>query len=123
MSHFRSLLVACLLAALTAGGVGGAFAANPFARSGFELEAGDIELMTAATQRLYLNEDTPVGTAESWNNPESGNSGSVTLILKHEYKGLPCRRLQHDIQLSTSADPYRFIVDRCKTADGSWKVL
>ena len=55
--------------------------------------------------------------------PESGNYGTVTLTRQHAYKGLPCRRWQHDIRIKTVGDPFRFIVDRCKVPDGSWKIL
>jgi len=96
---------------------------NPFTRSGFELSQEDIDLLKAAAAKLYIGETAPVGKAEAWSNEKTGNSGIVQLIGLFDYKGLPCRRLQHDITIKGVADPYRFIFDRCKTADGSWKQL
>lgn len=96
---------------------------NPFARGGFELTESDIALLKGAAKNLYLAEEVEIGTVETWNNPESGNYGTVTLTLKHAYKGLPCRRLQHDIQVKAVEDPFRYIIDRCKVSDGSWKIL
>ncbi len=98
-------------------------AINPFGRAGFELSESDVDLLKAAARKLYLTETVEVGAVETWNNPESGNYGTVTLTLKHAYKGLPCRRLQHDIQVKTVEDPFRYIIDRCKVPDGSWKIL
>ena len=111
------LFVALMLPAATAQAV------NPFGRSGFELTNGDITLITEAT-RPFLEDDTvPVGTVRSWSNPKSGNGGTATLVDRFEQKGMPCRRIQHDIKLKNVADPYRFIIDRCRIADGSWKML
>ena len=96
---------------------------NPFTRSGFELSQEDIDMLKAAAEKLYLGETAPVGKAEHWANVATGNSGTVQLIGLFDHQGLPCRRLQHDITIKNVADPYRFIVDRCKAADGSWKQL
>jgi len=100
-----------------------AFAANPFLRSSFELPPGDLEIVKSAAQNLYLDESKEVGAVETWRSDTTGNYGSVELILIHAHNGLPCRRLQHDIRLSGVANPYRFIIDRCKVEDGSWKFL
>lgn len=96
---------------------------NPFTRGGFELSQDDIDMLKAAAAKLYDGETAPVGKAEYWANQNSGNSGTVQLIGLFDHQGLPCRRLQHDITIKDVADPFRFIVDRCKTADGSWKQL
>ena len=112
---------ASVLAAVTVASLP-AHAANPFRGSGFELVESDRVLLEAAAQNLYLTDGVEVGAVEEWHSPETGNHGTVMLIHKHEYKGLPCRRLQHDIELKRVRDPYRFIVDRCKTADSEWKI-
>lgn len=96
---------------------------NPFQRSGFELTQQDIELLGAAAAKLYQGETAEVGTVETWSNETSGNTGAVQLLTIFEHKGLTCRRLQHDIQVSKVANTFRYIFDRCKTASGEWKVL
>ena len=123
MPSVRSTIIAMLAAVTFTLAVTPSYALNPFKRSNFQLEDGDIPLLEAAAQKLYLVEAVDVGAVESWNNAESGNYGTVTLIQKHAHQGLPCRRLQHDIKIKGEADPYRFIIDRCKTEDGSWKLL
>lgn len=98
-------------------------AANPFRGSAFQMDPSDWALLDAAARKLYLEDRVEVGAAETWENPETGNSGTVTLIGEHEHEGMPCRRLQHDIALARVRDPYQFMVDRCRTADGEWKIL
>ena len=98
-------------------------AADPFKGSGFQLDESDLALLKTAAGKLYLTDGVEVGAVEEWTNPETGSHGTVKLIRKHEYKGMPCRRLQHDLELKRVNDPYRFTVDRCKVADGEWKIL
>ena len=96
---------------------------NPFSRAGFDLSQEDIDLLTAAARKLYVGETASVGALESWSNEQSGNAGTVQLIGTFEHQGLPCRRLQHDITVKNVDNPFRFIFDRCKTANGEWKLL
>jgi hypothetical protein len=118
----RKWLGALVFAALALP-VATAQAVNPFGRSGFELTNGDIAILTETTRPFFDDDTVPIGTAKSWNNPKSGNNGTATLIGRFEQKGMPCRRIQHDIKLKTVADPFRFIIDRCRIADGTWKML
>jgi len=96
---------------------------NPFTRAGFELSQEDLDMLGAAARKLYVDESAAVGTVETWSNPKTGNTGSVQLIGTFEYKGLPCRRLQHDIKIKDVANPFRYLFDRCKTPSGEWKLL
>ena len=123
MQWDRLLAATVVVMVIVIGGTSFSHAVNPFSGSSFELPESDLERLEPAAQKLYLVETVEVGAVEAWNNTETGNNGTVTLTRKHAYKGLPCRRLQHDIRIKTAADPYRFIIDRCKTADGSWKLL
>lgn len=100
-----------------------AHAVNPFGRSGIELTNDDVTLLTEATRSFFEDDTVPAGTVKSWNNPKSGNGGTATLVERFEQKGMPCRRIQHDIKLAKVADPFRFVIDRCRVADGSWKML
>ena len=100
-----------------------AHAVNPFGRSGFELTNSDVDMLTATTRPFFDDDTIPIGTVKSWNNPKSGNGGTATLVERFEQKGLPCRRIQHDIKLKKVGDPFRFVIDRCRVADGSWKLL
>ncbi len=123
MQLSRLVAAAVVVAVFVMGGASFSHAINPFGDSGFELSETDIDKLEAAAKKLYLAESVEVGTVETWNNAETGNSGTVTLTRKHAYKDLPCRRLQHDIRVKDIADSFRFVLDRCKTSDGSWKLL
>lgn len=98
------------------------YAADPFKGSGFQLDDSDLALVKTAAEKLYRQDGVEIGAVEEWTNSETGSHGTVKLIRKHEYKGLPCRRLQHDIELKRVTDPYRFTVDRCRIANGEWKI-
>ena len=118
----RGYLAAFLLSALMLA-VAPAHAVNPFGRNGFELTNSDVTILPETTKSFFDDDTIAVGTVKSWSNPKSGNSGTATLVDRFEQKGMPCRRIQHDIKLKKIADPFRFIVDRCRVADGSWKML
>ena len=96
---------------------------NPFRRSDFEVSESDIRLATAAAAKLYEGERAGIGDFEDWANPETGNKGSVILVGIFTHNDLPCRRLQHDIELATSGTPFRYVFDRCKLPSGEWKLL
>lgn len=96
---------------------------NPFRRSDFEVTDADIRLATAAAAKLYEGEQARIGDFEDWANPESGNQGSVILVGIFTHNDLPCRRLQHDIEIATSGTPFRYVFDRCKLPTGEWKLL
>ena len=95
---------------------------NPFQRSGFSLEPQDVEMLKAAAAQLYVGETAAVGDARQWSNADSGNAGTVKLVRIFDEGDLKCRRLQHDIQAKGSADPVRYIIDRCKVPSGEWKI-
>jgi surface antigen len=119
----KAIPLAAALIALTTMSAPTHAVVDPFKGSGFVLDESDLALVKTAAGKLYSADGVEVGAVEEWSNPETGNHGTVKLIRKHEYKGLPCRRLQHDIKLKRITDHYRFTLDRCKVADGEWKIL
>lgn len=62
----------------------------------------------------------PVGTVLAWQNPESGNSGTVELTEYLKWQGNDCRRLIHEFRVvGKRAERVEFVT--CRMADGSWK--
>ncbi len=113
---------AFLMAAMLLAAAAPADAANPFRNSEFTLGEGDMAAIEQASRTLFP-QGVAIGTAASWNNPKTGNSGTVTLAETLTYQGLPCRKLQHNVSIRNKADAaYRFVVHRCQVADGSWKL-
>jgi surface antigen len=95
---------------------------NPFrGSSGTPLNAADITALTDATNRLLDRPDLVAGGIETWSNPQSGASGTVTAGNAVQRKGLACRvvRYQHTIP---GPHPQRSVtLTWCKTPDG-WKI-
>ena len=94
---------------------------------GARLSHHDLKAMAKAAQPLLDDDTLPINTKRDWNNPESGDHGTVELTrrFEYDYEGtkLPCRELLYHIQVAASADPYNYKLNRCKVADGSWKIL
>jgi surface antigen len=95
---------------------------NPFGDS-LDLKESDIAMLQAAASALFQDEKAAVGQSETWNNPETGNSGVVSVVRLFEHGGLPCKRLQHTIKQKGFADRSIYQFARCRTSDGSWKLL
>ena len=95
---------------------------NPFrGSSGTPLNAADIAALTAATDRLLDRPGLVAGGTDTWSNPQSGASGTVTAGNAAQRKGLACRvmRYQHTIP---GPNPQRSgTLTWCKTKDG-WKI-
>ncbi len=124
----RGRLGAALVACLAIFAPAGAYAQTMGLSSLPEvsLTAEDYRELAAAYQPL-LNDDTvPIGTTKEWSNPKSENHGTVQLVKRFEitFEGaqLPCRALRYHIILKDNADPYNVRLNRCKVADGTWKL-
>jgi surface antigen len=63
----------------------------------------------------------PEGTKLEWSNPESGNSGTVTLLQRYEVDQRECRKLEHGLKIKGESDRRIYIVTICLQPDGSWK--
>lgn len=91
------------------------------------LTKGDYQDLAAAYQPLLNDDSLAIGTTREWINAQSGNHGTVQLVKRFEaeYQGskLACRRLRYHIEIKDNADPYNLLLNRCKLADGSWKIF
>ena len=96
---------------------------NPFDDDVSDLSAEDLDKIERASIALYEDPDTPIGTVDRWQNPISGNSGAVKLLGKFEFQGMPCRTLQHRLDIASEQEPQFYVINRCKTKDGEWKIL
>lgn len=83
-----------------------------------ELTSEDVELIKQKA-RVEMG-DKPKGTVLEWNNPKSGNSGSVTLLRRFSIDGRECRALRHvlNVELEESFD---YKVTICLQPDGTWQ--
>ena|SRR5690242_5249830 len=81
-----------------------------------------------ATIRTLVNEKLatqPIGTTMAWSNPETENSGTVTLLDRFTSEGRNCRRIRYQMNpgpkqpsnVSTAA----YALTSCQLPDGTWK--
>ncbi|MEM7171640.1 MAG: hypothetical protein AAF530_15830 [Pseudomonadota bacterium] len=97
---------------------------NPFRGSGFELTAQDVEEIGNAGRELFRdNEAAAVGDSVMWENPESGNKGTITIMDSFTYEDLPCFELKYTFELKKLAEPKTLLDKRCQVPDGQWKAL
>jgi hypothetical protein len=81
----------------------------------------ELTAMGAAAAKLYTDPTTVAGSVERWQAP-SGTGGTVRLAETYEFEGMPCARLLHEVKRTGAADPQTFTIDRCRTAEGDWKI-
>ena len=98
---------------------------NPFqsSRIGSGLNDADRREMSSAARRLYEQEAPANGASDTWSNPKTGNSGTVTVLESFTHQQMQCRKVKYDIRLRKRTAPRSYTVNWCKTPAGAWKVL
>jgi surface antigen len=95
---------------------------NPFRGSGATpLNADDIAALTEATNRLLDRPQLVPGGIESWSNPKSGASGTVTAGKPLQRKGMACRVVNYQTTVPGPRAQRSATITWCKTNEG-WKV-
>ena len=62
-------------------------------------------------------------TVATWQNPASGNFGTITLLRKFSRNGKPCEQI--DYRIASVQSPHRwdqYVFTSCRQPDGSWKL-
>ena len=104
------------LAATAAGTLLGGFLGNQVGQS---LDRADQAYAHRADQQAL--ESAPTGQSITWNNPDSGNSGTVTPEKTYQASsGEYCREFQQTI--SIGGQPQQSYGTACRQPDGTWKV-
>jgi surface antigen len=102
--------------AIAAGTMLGATVGNSIGRSMNEL---DRIKMREAEQRAY---SAPIGETIVWNNPNSGNSGTVTPTRDgRSTAGRYCREFQTEVIVGGKKENAHGVA--CQQPDGSWKIV
>jgi surface antigen len=120
MNIWRS--VALILALVVAGAAPAGGQVSPFGDS-LDLKAEDVEMLKAAAAALFADDGARIGDTRTWSNPASGNTGSVSLVKTFEHQGLPCKRVQHHVKQKGRSDQVVYQFARCRTADGTWRLM
>ncbi len=105
------------LAATAAGALLGAFVGNEVGKS---LDRADKVAMGQTVQQSL--ETAPMGTTSSWQNPDSGNSGTVTPANTFQRgDGTYCREFSQTISVGGRTE--EAYGTACRQPDGSWKIV
>ena len=101
---------------LIAGAAAGGLVGNNI---GAKLDERDRLLLGQTFQNTL--ENAPTNQAGSWNNPNTGNSGSVTPTATHlSANEQPCREFTTTVNIG--GQPQQGYGTACRQADGSWKI-
>jgi len=112
-------LIAAAAGGGTAGIVGGVLLGGLVGGAiGNALDQRDKELAMQAAQQSFENSRS--GSAMTWQNPDSGNSGSITPTRTYQNGEQYCREYQQTIYVGgESQDAYG---TACRQPDGSWQI-
>jgi surface antigen len=97
----------------------GAFVGREIGRS---LDRADQAYMAQTQQRAM--DSGPVGQPQTWQNPESGNSGRITptSTAYQGPQGRPCRNFTETVMLKDGRSE-TVSGRRCQNPDGSWEFV
>ena len=103
------------IVATAAGALLGALAGSEIGRS---MDDADKE----KAERAYTQATTaPIGQEITWNNPDSGNSGTVKAIREGTAEdGNYCREFQQEVTIGGENETAYGVA--CRQPDGSWKI-
>lgn len=86
---------------------------------GTTLDKADAQHAETAARRAYA---VPVGERIFWNNPQSGNSGTITSTRDgYTTTGTYCREYQQTVTVGRQTE--LAYGTACKQADGTWKIV
>lgn len=100
-------------------GVGTLLGALAGSSIGASLDKADLMYANRATQKAYT---APVGETISWNNPDTGNSGTVTPVKEGtSTSGRYCREYSQTINVGGRSE--KAFGTACKNPDGTWQIV
>lgn len=86
---------------------------------GASLDRADKMYMASAQQRAY---QAPIGETVTWNNPESGHSGTYTPINEgRSTSGRYCREYQQTVYIGGRQE--QAVGQACQNPDGTWEII
>jgi surface antigen len=104
------------LIAVGAGTLLGAFIGKSVGES---LDRADVNYANQAQTKAHA---APLGQQISWNNPESGHSGTITPRREgNDTAGNYCREYQQTVQVGGKTE--QAYGTACRQPDGTWKVV
>jgi surface antigen len=113
-------LIAAAAGASPAGIIGGVLIGGLVGGAvGNALDQKDKEMAQQAAQQAFENSRS--GESSTWQNPDSGNSGSITPTRTYQAPGGGyCREYEQDIIVG--GKPEKSYGTACRQSDGSWQI-
>jgi surface antigen len=103
-------------AAIVGSAIGGALIGGYI---GHKLDNRDKQMASQAAQRAF--EQNQAGQPSVWNNPDSGNSGSITPTKTYQLaNGQYCRQYNQTIVIG--GEQQQAYGTACRQADGTWQI-
>ncbi|MBL6932342.1 MAG: glycine zipper 2TM domain-containing protein [Rhodospirillales bacterium] len=104
------------LASIAVGTLGGAWLGSEAGKS--LDEADKLKAMQTAQNTLEFNQS---GQTSSWNNPDTGNSGTYTPTNTYQSAGKDCRDFESSVTVDGKTEPATGRA--CREEDGTWKII
>ena len=118
MSPYRKVLISTIAGLSIAGAAQAQLL--PTWETQITLTQQDMEMIhNAVTNQIH---GKPVGTAASWTNPASQNSGSVRLVKKLVRKGQQCEDIGYTVRSGAPVYTEHYHLTSCLQPDGTWKL-
>lgn len=112
--------MALVLASLLAEPAQAQLMLGPAWESNITLTQGDLDLIHRTVDTEVHGK--PVGTTASWNNPETGNAGTIKLVRKLRKGNLHCEEVEYTLTNTRKAvEPEHYVFDSCLTSEG-WRI-
>jgi len=93
-------------------------------RTTIKLTNSDLLIIRKIVREEFTTK--PNGTTVPWSNPESQNSGTVTLLDRFNSEGRDCRRVRYLVNPGPQQPPSvisaTYVLTSCRLADGSWRL-
>jgi surface antigen len=87
---------------------------------GQSLDRADVDYANRTAQRGF--ESAPTGQSVAWNNPDSGNSGTLTPTRTYQTQaGQYCREFSQTITVGGRTQ--EGVGTACRQPDGSWRIV
>ncbi len=81
---------------------------------------GDVQIVSERGRSLLEGQADP--RAVEWENPRTGNHGTITLMAEVTRRGQQCRQLEYRTLGRASTQPEVVILLWCKGNDGRWRI-
>ena len=81
-----------------------------------QLNGKDVQLLRKSLHEAL--DARSVGASATWENPETGEAGRVSITRIYDMKGMPCAEIEH---VFMTHNRYRYMLLYCRK-DGEWKL-